>query len=90
MQMLKLYAAYGRHYNLQEARADFIAGKDFSTTRTGGQYTSIRDFVGEHALPDTAQYDAVILLVPDRLVTTNMKRCVLTVDEMREITENRP
>lgn len=36
--------AYGRNYkNRQDAKADFLAGKDFKLCLTG-QYCSIRDF----------------------------------------------
>lgn len=90
MHLIKLYPAYGRTPNLQEARAEFFDGKDFSITRVGGPYISIRDFLAGDAVAQAlGTYDAVILLVPDKILVNNMKRCVVTVDEMREIKEGR-
>jgi hypothetical protein len=42
---LQVWPAYGRRYDTaQAAKQDFKAGKDFSCSRQGGPYMSVRDF----------------------------------------------
>lgn len=81
MHLLKLYPAYGRIPNLFEARADFLAGRDFSLSRTGGPYTSIRDFTKEPK-EEVANYDAVIIVA--KTVNGHNSCCIITRDEMKE------
>lgn len=83
MHLLKLYQAYGRANSLHEARQDFLSGKDFSVTKVGGPYTSIRDFVGPEENPGCKGYDGVILLAYD-LARDKITHCVVTVDDMKE------
>jgi len=53
---LQIWPAYGRRYaTAQEARADFQAGKDFSCSRQGGPYMSVRDF----GFPSMTHFDGV-------------------------------
>jgi len=62
MHLLKLYPAYGRGYLLSSSlRQDWFDGKDFSITRRGGPYTSIRDFKQPQS-PDLHEFDGVQLL----------------------------
>ena len=82
MHLLKLHQAYGRALSLKDARQDFLTGKDFSVTRRGGPYTSIRDFTAEPK-EETVDFDGVILLAVDR-ETDQVVHCVLTIDEMKE------
>ena len=60
MKVLQLYPAYGREYLLPSSlRADFLSGdKDFSLTRTGGPYTSGREF---QTSPDLKDFDIAVL-----------------------------
>ena len=53
---LQVWPAYGRRYpTAQAAREDFQAGKDFSCSRQGGPYMSIRDF----SHPSMKHFDGV-------------------------------
>ncbi len=43
--IIELHPAYGKVYDTpQEMEKDFLTGKDFSLTKQGGPYCSIRDF----------------------------------------------
>lgn len=80
MHLLKLYPAYGRIPTLDEARADFLAGKDFSVSRTKGPYCSIRDFTKDPK-QEVSDFDAVMLVCS---IDKKTKTCVITRDEMKE------
>jgi len=78
--ILKLYPAYGRSYpSLDEAKQAFLNGSDFSCTKMGGPYTSIRDYVGKSA--KVTEFDAVSLIIPE---LNRVRHTVITVDDMKE------
>lgn len=84
MHLLKLYPSYGIIPSLDEARADFLAGKTFSLSKLGGPYCTIKDFIKPEGDGDRIRaYDAVILIAVKCDGST--QNCVVTLDEMREM-----
>ena len=59
MKVLRAYPAYGRQYaDPGQALEAFHAGKDFSASRQGGPYFSIRDFQPGKPLED---FDGIVV-----------------------------
>jgi len=49
MNLFQVHPAYGRRYTSPDVvKQDFLNGRDFSITREGGPYMSIRDFFNDN------------------------------------------